>query len=282
MFESLQVGWVVSDSMMSREHSFAWLKVAEDTAREAGRFLAQASSRSRAIEIDSRRDSKIRADKESEQIILSVLSAQSDFSILTEERGFLNRSSILQKGEPIWIVDPLDGSVNYSREIPLCCVSIGLWSQNKPILGAVYDFQRKELFSGIAGEAAWLNGERIIFSEVGRREDAILCTGFPVNSDFSPESLMGFVKQIREFKKVRLIGSAALSLAYVACGRVDAYMESDIMLWDVAAGLALVAGTGGYNYIALGRQKMAYKVYAANSDLGKLHEKEMGALLFES
>ena len=77
-----------------------------------------------------------------------------------------------------------------------------------------------------------------------RKDKAVLCTGFPVNTDFSAENLMTFIQNIQQYKKIRLLGSAALSLAYVASGRADAYMENDIMIWDVAAGLAIVSGSG--------------------------------------
>lgn len=245
------------------------LDIAEDAVKEAGSFLAESGSESRVVEIDSRRDAKISADKESENIVLRVLEARSDFSILTEEKGSLNRSDLAAKEAPTWIVDPLDGSVNFSRKLPLSCTSVGLWLNHEPILGVVYDFQREELFSAITGKGAWLNGERILVSDVESREDAIVCTGFPVNTEFSRGNLTEFVSHVRNYKKVRLMGSAALSLAYVACGRVDAYMEDDIMVWDVAGGLALVIGAGGWVGLSPGRKSRAYSVYASNSKIGK-------------
>jgi len=134
--------------------------------------------------------------------------------------------------------------LNYSRNIPLCCISIGLWEENRPVLGVIYDFHSAEFYSGIAGEGAWCNELEIKASDVNRKDKAILCTGFPVNTDFSAESLMTFIQNIQQYKKIRLLGSAALSLAYVASGRADAYMENDIMVWDVAAGLAIASGSG--------------------------------------
>jgi myo-inositol-1(or 4)-monophosphatase len=151
----------------------------------------------------------------------------------------------------------------------MCCTSIGLWSGNEPILGVVYDFNRGETFSGIANINASIDGKDIEVSETSNIQDAILCTGFPVNTDFSNRSLSDFVKHISDYKKVRLMGSAALSLAYVACGRVDSYIEEDIMLWDVAAGLALILGAGGRINLSSGRHKWSYKVYASNYNITK-------------
>jgi myo-inositol-1(or 4)-monophosphatase len=113
------------------------------------------------------------------------------------------------------------------------------------VLGAVFDFHRDEMFSGVVGEGAWCNEEQIFVSDTRIASRAVLTTGFPSFRDFDDDSLLGFVRHVQRFKKVRLLGSAALSLAYVACGRADAYAEDDIMLWDVAAGLALVSAAGG-------------------------------------
>jgi fructose-1,6-bisphosphatase/inositol monophosphatase family enzyme len=150
-----------------------------------------------------------------------------------------------RNGGLIWIVDPLDGSLNFMRGIPICCVSIGLWQKDLPILGVIYDFQRRELFTGLAGERAFLNGKPIRVSKIKKRADAVLCTGFPVKADFTKRNIVDTVEDIMAFKKVRLLGSAALSLAYVACARADFYREEDIRLWDVAAGLAIVNAAGG-------------------------------------
>ena len=92
---------------------------------------------------------------------------------------------------------------------------------------------------------SWLNESAIKVSEITKKKEALLCTGFPVRTDFSEKRITQFVKQVRTYKKVRILGSAALSLAYVACGRADAYMEENIMLWDVGVGCAIVKAAGG-------------------------------------
>ena len=245
------------------------LEIAQYAAREAGQFLVNCPPESRLVEKHLLRDSKLLADRESEKIILDVLSSQSNYSILTEETGLVQNSSKLASNDPFWVVDPLDGSVNFSRYMPMCCTSIGLWSGKEPLLGVVYDFNRGEMFSGIASGLSTLDGQSIAVSETNSREDAILCTGFPVNTDFSHRNLSDFVRYVSDYKKVRLMGSAALSLAYVACGRVDSYIEEDIMLWDIAAGLALILGAGGRFSLSSGNQKWSYKVYASNKSIAK-------------
>lgn len=185
-------------------------------------------------------DIKIKGDALAEKILIDHLRVHSPFPILSEERG-----EMAGDGDCKWIVDPIDGSLNFNRGIPLCCVSVSLWRGNSPILGVIEDFHRGEIFSGVVGRGAWLNGSPMRVSVVGERLGAVLCTGFPVYTDFASEPLLRFLAQVQEYKKVRLLGSAALSLAYVAAGRVDAYMENNIMLWDVAAGVALVLAAGG-------------------------------------
>lgn len=193
---------------------------------------------------ESGRDLKHRADMEAEQAILAILShSSSAYPILAEESGEIRE---IRRDTPIWVVDPLDGTFNFSRNIGLCCVSIALWQDDQPIIGVVYDFNRKELFSGIVGQGAWCNEQPISASHVTLPEKAALATGFPVNRDFGSGPIRDFLLRVQQFKKIRLFGSAALSLSYTACGRVDAYTEEDIMFWDVAAGVALVRAANGF------------------------------------
>ena len=146
----------------------------------------------------------------------------------------------------LWIIDPLDGSANYWKGMrELTCLSIALWKDGKPVLGVIYRFEREELFSGIVGEGAWLNDEPIVTSATEQIQNAFLATGFPVKRSYDSASLENFVKQVQNFKKVRMLGAAAVMGAFVACGRVDAYMEEAIMLWDIAASAALVLAAGG-------------------------------------
>lgn len=216
-----------------------FFELAKDIAVQAGTLLSQ-SARNNIISAEGR-DIKHQGDRDAEQFILNELKS-TDIPVLTEESGEIGK---IGEGSPFWIIDPLDGTMNYSRNNPFCCVSIALWQGDTPLFGVIYDFNRKELFSGFVGEGAWLNEQPIHVSTVSHQSEAILATGFPTYSDFSDDHLKKFIIQVQQFKKIRMFGAAALSLAYVACGRVDAYMENDIMLWDVAAGAALVAAAGG-------------------------------------
>jgi len=241
------------------------LQLAKKSALKAGRLLRNQSPSFRHIHQALRHDVKIKADQEAEKLILKNLARKTSFSILTEESGYIKKNN----QQYHWIIDPLDGSLNYSRNIPISCISIGLWNGNRSILGVVYDFHRDELFSGITDKGAWLNGRPIKVSKVKKKSQAVLLSGFPVKTDYSQAGINTFIKQIQTFKKVRLIGSAALSLAYVACSRVDAYYEKDIMLWDVGGGIPIVLGARGDVKIQHTKKHAYLNVYATN---GLIHQ----------
>jgi myo-inositol-1(or 4)-monophosphatase len=218
------------------------LALAVEAALAAGAHLHQTSADPPEVLSSTRRDIKLQADRDSERIVLDALK-DSPHPVLAEESG---EHGAWDAGDPFWVVDPLDGTMNYSRGLPACCVSIALCRGDEPLLGVIHDFNRDETFTGVPGQGAWLNGESMRHSGLTDAREAILGTGFPVKRDYEEESLKRFVTFARQFKKVRMLGSAALMAAYVACGRTDAYIEDDIMLWDVAAGLALVKAVGGW------------------------------------
>ena len=237
------------------------LALAERAAREAGRFLA-ASPRGHAVPLkETARDVKLQADRDAEDRIVHVLATSSRIPIVAEERA--DDTGPPFAGGLRWIVDPLDGTMNYLQGIPFCCVSVALWKDDEPVAGAVYDFDRDEMFSAIVGTGTWLNGQPVRVRSVPP-DKAVLFTGFPAGTDFAPATLTRFVTQITAFRKIRLLGSAALSLAYVAAGRGDAYFERDIRIWDVAAGLALVRAAGGTFLSAPSPVSHALSVYAHN------------------
>ncbi|MGL1887871.1 MAG: inositol monophosphatase [Reichenbachiella sp.] len=210
--------------------------VAKELAQDVGEFLIDQETK--LIDSLEGNDIKLQLDKEAERLIIDRLQSNFGYSILSEEIGLLGS---IEKGKPYWIIDPIDGTMNYSRNCPLACVSIALWVDDGPILGVVYDFFRQELFSGLIGSGAWLNGVGLKPSKVDEKSQAILATGFPTYLEINDTSLTEFLDQVKSYKKIRMFGSAALSLCYVACGRVDAYKENRIKLWDVAAGLAINA-----------------------------------------
>jgi len=240
-----------------------YLDVAVEIARSAS--LSISSDSDKRIEVSLERDVKLQADMRLNNIIVQQLQGKSPFSILSEEEGFTKGKA--DSEEYTWIVDPLDGSLNFSRGIPLFCISISLWKAMQPLLGVIYDFNHDDMFTGLVAEGAWLNGVAIKVGNVVSEHNAVLCTGFPVSTDFSEAALLNFVKDIRSYRKVRLLGSAALSLAYVASGRADAYQENDIAIWDVAAGIAIVKAAGGAVYFRPGVINDRFIVRAANGFL---------------
>jgi myo-inositol-1(or 4)-monophosphatase len=217
------------------------LDLAIRAAAAAGKVLCAGFGRPVDVLVEAGKDIKIRSDLEAESRILELLRRESTVPVLTEETGMHGTS-----GDGLmWVVDPLDGTLNYSRGLPLCCVSIALWRSREPILGVVYEFLHDRLYAGRVGEGAWCNGVPVRVSSVAETSRAVIATGFPVGTDLGDAALLSFVRRTQQFKKVRLLGSAALSLAHVASGAVDAYTENGIRFWDVAAGLALVRAAGG-------------------------------------
>ncbi len=209
-------------------------------AKSAGEFL---KTQTGTLQVDDQtgRDIKLAADRQSEEIILEAL-RPSGLPILSEESGAVGSSC----GGCRWIVDPLDGTANYWKGMPeLSCVSVALWDGDEPLLGVVYRFWQEELFSGIAGQGAWMNGAPISSSDTGMISQAILATGFPLHMPYDVASISAMSADFRLFKKVRMLGAAAIMGSFVASGRVDVYMEDHIMFWDIAAATAIVKGAGG-------------------------------------
>jgi len=215
------------------------LELAKKAAIHAARLLRDKDS----CKIDSEvgKDIKLSSDKNSERIIIDIL-AESPYSILSEEQGLIKRES----SDYIWIIDPLDGSANYWRGLEeLSCISIALWKEDEPVFGLVYRFNEEDMYIGIVGEGAFKNEGSIYTSDVEVVEKAILATGFPVNRDYSSASLEKYIRQVQQFKKIRMLGTAATMGTLVAEGCFDVYVEEEIMLWDIAAAAALVKAAGG-------------------------------------
>jgi myo-inositol-1(or 4)-monophosphatase len=235
------------------------LTLAVATARAAGAALAKRSDRT--VNSETGHDIKLQADVDSEHLIRERL-ARTKLPVIGEEIG--GDASLLGRDEPYWAVDPLDGTYNYLRGLPGACVSIGLWRGRRPILGTVFDFWRDELYAGGAGLGLTHNGRALKPKWAPDVPHAMLCTGFPSTTDRGGEAVRGFVARVERFKKIRMIGSAALALAYVSCGRADAYFEESIKLWDIAAGLALVEGAGGFVRMdPVPGKPLAFNVWAA-------------------
>jgi myo-inositol-1(or 4)-monophosphatase len=242
------------------------LETAESSAREAGRILREGASYLRDVEFQDKRDVKLKADIESEELIRRMLGKAFDYPVYGEEKG--GDESLRDRYEPYWVVDPLDGTYNYLRGSALCAVSIGLMRGETPILGVIYDFNADRCYSGVVADCFRINGQSVKPDWSASIEQAALATGFPSGMDRSTQRMEAFVERIAPFKKVRMVGSAALALAYVAGGIYDVYFEEAIRLWDVAAGLALVQAAGGTIRMKPSPtgKPMAYDVWAGKGD----------------
>ena len=237
------------------------LELATRSALAAGRMLRVEFARGSVVQSETGRDIKLAADVQAEEIILRCLRAGSPHPILSEEAG---EDASFAKAGLRWVVDPLDGTFNFSRRLPVCCVSIGLCDGERPILGVVHDFVSGVTFTGLVGEGAWRNGQPMRASAVANPQRAAICTGFPTTRAYDSESLLSFVRLLQQYKRVRLLGSAALSLALVASGVVEVYHEEEISFWDAAAGIALVLATGGSCVVRPGSSRWQMEVFASN------------------
>lgn len=215
------------------------------------------------------RDISLSTDHFLDKKIHTLIESISRYPILSEEDGDqLDFSK--QKGY-YWILDPLDGTVNYYRSMPVSCISLALWQEQKPVMGIVVNLNSDEVFLAMVEKSdftdksgAWLNDEPIRVSSIRQKDQGVVLTGFPAKGNFGTDNLMRSLSFFQNWQKVRLLGSAALSLAWVSCGRADAFIEEDIHIWDVAAGLALVKAAGGDVYIEKRDRKNGVIAIATN------------------
>ena len=181
-------------------------------------------------------------DKRSEERIFEII--REDFPqhyILSEEAGALS-----QESEYKWIIDPIDGTVNYAHSIPLTCVSIAVEKKGEVIMGAVYNPMSEEFFFSEKGKGAYLNEEKIEVSPCNDIRRSLLVTGFPYNSSsYNPDPVSVFKKFIMKDIPIRRLGSAALDLCWTACGRFEGFWEYNLNAWDVAAGYLILKEAGG-------------------------------------
>jgi myo-inositol-1(or 4)-monophosphatase len=144
-----------------------------------------------------------------------------------------------------WIVDPIDGTTNFVHGFPYFGTSIALEVDGELVVGVIYDPSKKEMFLGVAGQGATCNGKRLQVSASPRLSEGLVCVGLPAVPDHHPETIAGMVRLTSRTRSVRRMGSAALSMAYVAAGRSDGFYSHIIQPWDVAAGVVLVKEAGG-------------------------------------
>jgi len=219
----------------------AYLQTALDAAQAAGGFLRANFGKPLHVDENLAHDIKLELDKRTQALIESIiLDRHPDHAIYGEEgiRGD-------QSAEHQWIIDPIDGTVNFFYNIPHFAVSIALRKAGQIIVGVIYDPMRDEMWSVKHGSPALLNGQPISVSPRASLAEATISVGVSKNLDTINRGMPLFEKMVRNAKKCRMMGSASLDIAYVACGRLDAYIENMISLWDVAAGILLVESAGG-------------------------------------
>lgn len=167
-----------------------------------------------------------------------------DHAVLAEE--FESRGDRAAGAEFTWVFDPVDGTTNYAHGLPIFCCACALEQHGRPIVAAIYDPSRRELFTAERGAGAWLNGRPLRVSTADTLIDALLCTGFPYTVQTEGEFLLAlFGDFIRQARAVRRLGSAAIDLAYVAAGRLDGFWEVRLNPWDISGGALLVEEAGG-------------------------------------
>jgi myo-inositol-1(or 4)-monophosphatase len=181
------------------------------------------------------------ADTESEREIISVIRASyPEHGILCEESGLSDGGDDFR-----WVIDPLDGTVNFAHQVPIFCISIALTHQGEIVLGVVLNPVDGELYTALRGQGAFLNNHPIRVSEVSAVADSLLVTGFPYHLGEELEAIMTrWNSCLHACQDVRRLGSAALDICYVACGRFEAFWEQLLKPWDTAAGALIAAESG--------------------------------------
>ena len=217
------------------------------------------------------------ADKRTEKIIIEELQkAHPEYGIITEETGIINKSNIKNR----WIIDPIDGTTNFLNGIPQFAISIAYEENNEIICGIIFDPIKNEMFAAEKGNGAYLNNSRIRVSNKKKLSDSLLVTGGPKHSSKNKEKIFSeYVEISRKILfPIRKFGSAALDLAYVACGRFDGSWHRELNYWDFAAGIVILKEAGGFIDFIGNNEKNSLKknIIATNSNI---HQELLASLL---
>jgi myo-inositol-1(or 4)-monophosphatase len=223
-------------------------KTAVKAARAAGKIMRANWHKPKRVNSAEAHDIKLELDVRCQALIEKILAhAFPQIPVLGEEGS----TGDVNAGDR-WVIDPIDGTVNYFFGMPHACVSIALQRRKRKnyetVLGVIYDPFTDEIWTTIQGEPTRLNGKIVRVSRRSRIEESVIAMGFSKSQDNLNKSLPHLIRLSRRAKKIRILGSAALELAYVASGRLDVYVERTINLWDVAAGSLLVENAGGEFY----------------------------------
>lgn len=217
------------------------IEVAVKAAKAAGELLRKNFETTLEVDEALHHDLKLALDKESQDLIFGIIQESYPDHALYGEEGIGGN----QDSEYQWIVDPIDGTVNYFYGIPHYCISIALRHEDEIIVGVIYDPSMDDLWTVEKGGKAYLNDRVISVSNRTRLEESILYVGSGKTEESLEKGIERFKNASQRARKMRMMGSAALGMAYIATGRLDAYVESRISLWDIAAGKLLVEAAGG-------------------------------------
>ncbi|MBA3833362.1 MAG: inositol monophosphatase [Chthoniobacterales bacterium] len=218
-----------------------YLEAAREAAQAAGELLRARFEKPLTVNSATAHDLKLEVDILTQDLITKILLGHFPEHALYGEEGIVGDQSSAHQ----WVVDPLDGTVNYFYGIPHFCVSIALRFRGEIIVGVIYDPIREELWSGEKGQRPLLNGEELHVSTRAALAESVISVGLSKTSATIDAGLPLLQEMVHRVRKCRMLGSAALDMAYVACGRLDAYIEQGISLWDIAAGWLLVETAGG-------------------------------------
>ncbi len=212
-----------------------------EAARAAGELLRTHFEKPLTVNATTAHDIKLEVDVLAQDLITKILLERFPEHALYGEEGIVGD----QASDYQWVVDPLDGTVNFFYGIPHFCVSIALRFRGEVIVGVIYDPMRNELWSGEKGQTPTLNDKPIQVSSRAHLAEAVVSIGLAKTQATIEAGLPLLEQMVHRVRKCRMLGSAALDMAYVACGRLDAYIEQGISLWDIAAGWLLVESAGG-------------------------------------
>jgi len=218
-----------------------YVDAAENAARAAAKLLRESFQQRQRVKVVAAHDIKLEIDVQAQELISKLLLGEFPAHALYGEEGIAGD----QSSDYQWIVDPLDGTVNYFYGIPHFCISIALRLHNEIIVGIIHDPIRNEMWIGQRGDVSKLNGTPIHVSDRAELADAVISIGLAKTGETINTNFPLIQQMIHRVRKCRVLGSAALDLAYVACGRFDAYIETGISLWDIAAGSLLAENAGG-------------------------------------
>jgi len=218
-----------------------YVDAAENAARAAAKLLRESFQQRQRVKVVAAHDIKLEIDVQAQELISKLLLGEFPAHALYGEEGIAGD----QSSDYQWIVDPLDGTVNYFYGIPHFCISIALRLHNEIIVGIIHDPIRNEMWIGQRGDVSKLNGTPIHVSDRAELADAVISIGLAKTGETINTNFPLIQQMIHRVRKCRVLGSAALDLVYVACGRFDAYIETGISLWDIAAGSLLVENAGG-------------------------------------